>query len=122
MTLVNSSVLRRDLDRVQQIIDEVDPEAFITAEGCAPGAPGLLARLTHAVVMRINRRADYAIRVMLVLAEQLHKTRLSAQEIHERMQIPRAFLNRIIADLSRAGLIQTYPGPNGGLELARPAA
>jgi Rrf2 family iron-sulfur cluster assembly transcriptional regulator len=35
------------------------------------------------------------------------------------MLLPRAFLQRIIADLSKKGLIHTYPGPNGGLQLAR---
>jgi Rrf2 family transcriptional regulator, iron-sulfur cluster assembly transcription factor len=35
--------------------------------------------------------------------------------------IPRSFLQRIIADLSRAGLLATYPGPNGGLQLSRSA-
>lgn len=72
-------------------------------------------------MMRINRRTDYAVRVVLALAEQPDGTRLSAQEIQGQMLIPRPFLNRIIADLSRAALIQTFPGPNGGLELARPA-
>ena len=38
------------------------------------------------------------------------------------MQTPRAFLHRIIADLSKVDLICTYPGPNGGVQLARPAA
>jgi Rrf2 family protein len=48
-------------------------------------------------------------------------TRLSSQAIQEQMLVPRPFLIRIIADLSRAGLLMTFPGPNGGLELARPA-
>jgi uncharacterized protein YebE (UPF0316 family) len=32
VTLINASVQRRDMERVQKIIDEMDPEAFITAE------------------------------------------------------------------------------------------
>jgi Rrf2 family protein len=46
---------------------------------------------------------------------------MSSQAIQEQMLVPRPFLIRIIADLSRAGLVMTFPGPNGGLELARPA-
>lgn len=36
VTLLNCSVLRKDVDRVQKIINEVDPEAFITAEDVRP--------------------------------------------------------------------------------------
>jgi Rrf2 family protein len=72
-------------------------------------------------VFKINRRTDYSIRTMLCLARHPVGTRLPAQQIQETMLIPRAFLNRIIAELSRAGLIKTFAGPNGGLELAQPA-
>ena len=37
------------------------------------------------------------------------------------MQIPQAFLQRIVAQLAQGQLIRTYPGRNGGLALARPA-
>jgi Rrf2 family protein len=36
------------------------------------------------------------------------------------MLIPHAFLQRIVADLSNSGLIDTFPGPRGGLSLAKP--
>jgi Rrf2 family protein len=58
---------------------------------------------------------------MLCLARQPVGARLAAQQIQESMLIPRSFLNRIVADLSRAKLIVTFPGPSGGLELAHPA-
>ncbi len=73
-------------------------------------------------VFKINRRTDYAVRVMLCLAKRPAGTRLSTQAVQDEMMIPRAFLQRIIADLSRAELIRTFAGPSGGLELARPAA
>ena len=72
-------------------------------------------------MFRINRRTDYAVRVMLCLAKRPFGTRLSTQTIQNEMQTPRAFLHRIIADLSKVDLICTYPGPNGGVQLARPA-
>jgi Rrf2 family protein len=73
------------------------------------------------LMMRINRRTDYAVRVMLALAKQPFGTRLSTEMIKESMVVPRAFLQRIVADLSREELIVTFPGPNGGLQLSRPA-
>lgn len=72
-------------------------------------------------MFRINRRTDYAIRVMVCLARRPAGARLPTLTIQEEMLIPRAFLQRIIADLSRAGLVRTFPGPSGGLELAHPA-
>lgn len=72
-------------------------------------------------MFRINRRTDYAVRVMLCLAKRPFGTRLPTQLIQNEMRTPHAFLQRIIADLSKADLIQTYPGPNGGVQLARPA-
>jgi Rrf2 family transcriptional regulator, iron-sulfur cluster assembly transcription factor len=58
---------------------------------------------------------------MLCLARHPAGTRLAVQQIQETMLIPRSFLNRIVADLSRVKLIATFPGPSGGLELAQPA-
>lgn len=70
-------------------------------------------------MLRINRRTDYAVRVMVALARQPLGTRLSSIEIKKQMLVPRPFLQRIIADLARAGLILTHPGPKGGIQLSR---
>jgi len=72
-------------------------------------------------MMRINRRTDYAIRVILALAKQPDGKRLPTHQIQESMLVPHAFLLRIIADLSRAELITTFPGPKGGVQLSRNA-
>lgn len=73
-------------------------------------------------MFKINRRTDYAVRVMFCLARQEPGARLPTQQIGREMQIPRPFLQRIVADLAGAGLVNTFAGPNGGLELALPAA
>lgn len=72
-------------------------------------------------MFRINRRTDYAVRVMLALARHPYGTRRSTAEIQNEMRVPRPYLRRIVAELSAAGLIFTFPGPNGGLQLSRPA-
>ena len=72
-------------------------------------------------MLQINRQTDYAIRVVLALAKQPSNERLSSSTIGKEMLIPNAFLSRIVAQLAQAKLIITYPGRNGGLELARPA-
>jgi Rrf2 family protein len=72
-------------------------------------------------MFRVNRQTDYAIRVVLALAKQPQGTRLSSSEIGKEMLIPAAFLSRIVAQLSQAKLVITFPGRDGGLQLARPA-
>ena len=72
-------------------------------------------------MFQITRRADYAVRILLNLADHPAGEWVQTQEIARQMLIPRAFLHKIAADLGAAGLIRSFPGPTGGLTLARPA-
>ena len=72
-------------------------------------------------MIRINRQTDYAIRLILYLAQQEVGARVSTAEVRREMQIPPALAQRIVADLARGEFIQTFPGRDGGLVLARPA-
>jgi Rrf2 family transcriptional regulator, iron-sulfur cluster assembly transcription factor len=72
-------------------------------------------------MIRINRQTDYAIRVVLSLAKRDLNTRVSTTEIQQEMLIPPSLAQRIVADLARGGFVQTFPGRDGGLILARPA-
>jgi len=73
-------------------------------------------------MLRINRQTDYAVRVILALAKRGEETRLASATIQQEMLIPRSFMGRIVAQLAQAGLVLTYPGRDGGLQLPRPAA
>ena len=73
-------------------------------------------------MIRINRQTDYAIRVLLALAKQGDEAMLPTSQIQEEMLIPKALSMRIVAELAKGGFIITYPGRDGGLKLARPAA
>lgn len=70
-------------------------------------------------MLRINRKTDYAVRIVLALAKHSPKEHIATRKFQESMLIPKAFLQRIIADLSRVGLIQTDSGPNCGLRLRK---
>jgi Rrf2 family protein len=72
-------------------------------------------------MIHITRQTDYAIRILLALSRQPEGTRLASQTIGEEMLIPKAFLARIVAQLAQIGLVKTFPGRNGGLQLPRPA-
>jgi Rrf2 family protein len=68
-------------------------------------------------MLRINRQTDYAVRVVLALSKQPVGTRLSSGSVQKEMLIPKAFMGRIVAHLAAAGLVKTFPGRDGGLEL-----
>lgn len=70
--------------------------------------------------MEISRRTDYAVRVILDLANTSGDGRVPTQEIATRQHIPSAFLAKIISQLSVAGLVNTYRGAGGGVTLAYP--
>jgi len=70
-------------------------------------------------MIKINRQTDYAIRVILALGRAPLGERRSTAAIQAEMFIPKAFLTRIVADLARTGLIRTFPGRDGGLQLSR---
>ena len=72
--------------------------------------------------MRISAKADYAVRAVLELAAVPTGASLSAREIATAQEIPQNFLENILAELRRAGVVHTHRGPGGGSSLARPAA
>lgn len=69
---------------------------------------------------RINRRTDYAVRILLALARRGGLARESTSVIQEEMLVPAALGRRIVAELARGGFIRTYAGRDGGIQLARP--
>jgi Rrf2 family protein len=73
-------------------------------------------------MLRINRQTDYAVRVILALAKRGKGARLSTGEIQQEMLIPPALMPRIVARLAKTGLLNTFPGREGGLMLPRPAS
>jgi Rrf2 family protein len=71
--------------------------------------------------VRISAKADYAVRAVIELAASPEGANLSAREIAAAQDIPQNFLENILAELRRAGIVHTHRGPGGGSSLARPA-
>lgn len=68
----------------------------------------------------LSSRAKYALRAILVLAEEAPSDRwMSAQTIAERSNTPRKFLEAILVQLRDNGLIQSRRGPVGGHKLLK---
>ncbi|MFF8400407.1 RrF2 family transcriptional regulator [Streptomyces sp. NPDC014846] len=72
--------------------------------------------------MRISARADYAVRAVLELAVRQGNGPVKAEEIAAVQDIPHKFLEGILGDLRRAGVVDSRRGGRGGYRLARDAA
>jgi len=71
--------------------------------------------------MPITSRSEYGMRAMIVLAEQGADDLLSASELARREHIPLKYLEQLLAELKKAGLLISFPGARGGYRLSRPA-
>jgi len=69
--------------------------------------------------MRLSRKGEYALRAMIVLGKGYGEGPLRIQDIAERERIPKKFLEQILLDLKRAGLVQSRRGAGGGYFLVR---
>jgi Rrf2 family protein len=69
-------------------------------------------------VVHVTARADYALRSVIELAARLPGS-ATRQQIAESQDIPGKFLEAILADLRRAGLLDAQRGAAGGYRLVR---
>lgn len=72
--------------------------------------------------MRVSAKSDYALRALIEITRQSGGSAVSAEELGRRQEIPHGFLQAILADLRRAGVVISQRGQSGGWRLARPAA
>ena len=66
--------------------------------------------------MRVLARTQYALRAVMHLAVAVEPT-ITARDIADERGIPHRFLEEIIADLRRAGLVRSQRGARGGYRL-----
>jgi len=73
-------------------------------------------------MLKLSQKADYALRAMLDLARSAPQGRLfPTADIARRTRTPGKFLESILGELRRAGLVESRRGAAGGHRLARPA-
>jgi len=70
-------------------------------------------------LMQIPRRVDYGLRAVIYLSVQDPEKCCSITEIAKQQGVPKKFLEKIIQDLMRCGLIKSKRGAYGGYTLAR---
>lgn len=71
--------------------------------------------------MRVSAKSDYALRALIELASRDEGSPVSAEELGKLQEIPHGFLQAILADLRRAGVVMSQRGQSGGWRMARDA-
>jgi Rrf2 family protein len=71
--------------------------------------------------MRVSAKSDYALRALIEIAGRTDGGPVSAEEIGRLQDVPHGFLQAILADLRRAGVVVSQRGQSGGWRLGRPA-
>jgi Rrf2 family protein len=72
-------------------------------------------------VLKLSKKADYALMAMKHLAEHPDQKACSTKDVAEAYAIPHEALAKILQKLTRSGLLHSQHGMNGGYSLARAA-
>ena len=70
-------------------------------------------------MLKLTKKADYALMAMKHLAEHSTEGSRSAKDVADAYGIPPEALAKILQRLAKAGLLQSQHGTNGGYTLAR---
>lgn len=71
--------------------------------------------------MKLSTRSRYGLRAMLDIALAGEGLLVMAKDIAERQHLPVAYLEQLLGQLKRGGLVSSLRGAKGGYALARPA-
>ncbi|MBQ1628510.1 MAG: Rrf2 family transcriptional regulator [Treponema sp.] len=71
-------------------------------------------------MFRISKKGQYALLVMTALAEQEHEKFIPLKLLSHRHNLSPKYLEQILIQLSKAGLVTGLRGNNGGYKLSRP--
>ena len=69
----------------------------------------------------LSQKCKYALQALLVLARENSEELLLVSDIAERENLPKKFLEAILLELNRNGLVRSRRGRGGGYALAKPA-
>jgi Rrf2 family protein len=72
--------------------------------------------------MRVSAKSDYALRALIEMAARADGRAVSAEELGRLQDIPHGFLQAILADLRRAGVVMSQRGQSGGWRMGRSAS
>lgn len=71
--------------------------------------------------MKVSTKGRYALRMMIDLAQRSSSEWTALKDVSERQGISVKYLEQIVTNLTKTGLLLSSRGPQGGYMLARPA-
>ncbi|HEY9910035.1 MAG TPA: RrF2 family transcriptional regulator [Thermosynechococcaceae cyanobacterium] len=72
--------------------------------------------------MKLTTRGHYSVKALLDLSLQPRYGPASVKAIAQRQDLPAPYLEKLLIELRRAGLVQSIRGSQGGYQLARSPA
>lgn len=69
--------------------------------------------------MKISTKGRYALRLMVDLAISDDGTYISLRDVSERQEVSMKYMEQIVGQLTKAELLHSVRGPQGGYKLAR---
>ncbi len=75
--------------------------------------------MERGVLMKISTKGRYALRLMIDLAQHDAAGYIPLRDISKRQEVSAKYLEQIVVQLSRAGLVTSTRGAQGGYQLAR---
>src|SRR3954471_21215314 len=69
----------------------------------------------------LTRKSKYGLKALLVLAEDVDRGPVLISELADRQRLPKKFLEAILLELKRHGLLHSKKGKGGGYLLGRKA-
>jgi Rrf2 family transcriptional regulator, iron-sulfur cluster assembly transcription factor len=72
--------------------------------------------------MKLTTRGHYSVKALLDLSLQPDYGPTSVRAIAQRQDLPAPYLEKLLIEMRRAGLVHSLRGPQGGYQLARSPA
>ncbi|MCU0516122.1 MAG: RrF2 family transcriptional regulator [Oscillatoria sp. Prado101] len=72
--------------------------------------------------MKLTTRGHYSVKALLDLSMQPEYGPAPVRAIAQRQDLPAPYLEKLLIEMRRAGLVQSVRGASGGYQLAKPPA
>lgn len=71
--------------------------------------------------MLLSKSCIYGLRATILLASKEEQGFVTIRELSDELEISFYFLTKVLQQMTKANLLESYKGPNGGVKLARSA-
>ena len=66
-----------------------------------------------------SKKCEYGLQAVLYLAAQTDREVISAEEIANKLSIPKEFVSKILQSLTESGIVNSRKGKSGGFAIAK---